>query len=389
MRIVDLRVADFPLKSEMSNAVIDFSQMTVSVVALITDVVRDGEPVVGYAYNTNGRYGAGGLMRERFIPRILAADPDSLMDRTRDNIDPMRVWDCMMTNEKPGGHGERSVAVGVIDVALWDAVAKIEEKPISRLLAERFGRGEAAEKVSVYAAGGYYDADKGIEGVRREVESYRERGYEMVKIKVGGAPLDEDLRRIDAALSVVGEGRLLGVDANARFDLDGALAYGRALAPFGLAWFEEPGDPLDFELNARFAGAYEPAIATGENLFSLADARNLLRYAGLRPDRDYLQFDSTLAYGFTEYLRILEVVRDHGWSHRRVIPHGGHLMSLGLAAGLGLGGCEAYPDVFKPFSGFADDIPVENGFVRLPDAPGIGFETQNEVFALLSGLARA
>jgi L-alanine-DL-glutamate epimerase-like enolase superfamily enzyme len=291
-----------------------------------------------------------------------------------------------MANEKPGGHGERSVAVGVLDMAVWDAVAKIAGRPLWRLLAERYRDGEADDRVWVYAAGGYYYPGKGLEALRDEMRSYVDRGYDTVKMKIGGAPLAEDLRRIDAVLEVVGVGERLAVDANGRFDLDTAIAYARALEPLGLRWFEEPGDPLDYALQAALTPHYAGAMATGENLFSLQDARNLIRYAGLRPARDVLQFDCALSYGLIEYLRILAMLRQHGWSWRSVVPHGGHQMSLNIAAGLGLGGNESYPDVFKPFGGFADGIPVEDGYVRLPEAPGIGFEAKGDLHTLMASL---
>src|SRR5215831_16720038 len=139
MRITDIREKTVPVASAIANAYIDFSKMTLSHVALITDVVRNGKPVVGYGFNSNGRYGQGGLIRERFAPRLLEADPRTLLDATENNLDPDRIWACMMTNEKPGGHGDRSVAVGTIDMAVWDAVAKIAGKPLFRLLAERHG----------------------------------------------------------------------------------------------------------------------------------------------------------------------------------------------------------------------------------------------------------
>ena len=123
--------------------------MTVSLVAVVTDAMRDGRRVVGYGFNSNGRYGQGGLIRERFAPRLLEAEPASLLNDDGDNLDPDRVWQTMMTNEKPGGHGERSVAVGTIDMAVWDAVAKIAGKPLFRLLAERYGaRGRSAASSS-------------------------------------------------------------------------------------------------------------------------------------------------------------------------------------------------------------------------------------------------
>jgi L-alanine-DL-glutamate epimerase-like enolase superfamily enzyme len=377
MRIIDIREAVVPISSPIRNAYIDFSRMTASVVAVISDVIRDGRPVVGYGFNSNGRYAASGLLNERFLPRLRAADPDSLLAATGDTLDPRKVWDTLMTNEKPGGHGERSVAVGVIDMAIWDLVAKIADVPLYRHLADTEGDGTIDDTVFVYAAGGYYYPGKDDTQLQEEMRRYRGMGYEVVKMKIGGASLDEDRRRIEAVLEVVGDGRFLAVDANGRFDLETAIAYAEALQPYGLFWYEEAGDPLDYALQAELANHYDGPMATGENLFSHQDARNLLRHGGLRPDRDWLQFDCALSYGLVEYLRTLSLLPDHGFSNRNVIPHGGHQLSLNIAAGLKLGGNESYPEVFAPFGGFADDIRVESGRVGLPQAPGIGFERKS------------
>ncbi len=386
MRIVDIRETTVPIKSDIANAFIDFSQMTASVLALVTDVVRDGRPVVGFGFNSNGRYAQGGILRERVIPRVMAAGPDSLLDESGTNLDPAKVWAAAMSNEKPGGHGDRSVAVGVLDMAVWDAVAKIEEKPLYRLLAERYNDGQADDRIFVYAAGGYYSPGKDDTALQDEMRGYLAQGYDTVKMKIGAAPIDEDKRRIEAVLEVVGSGRALAVDANGRFDLETALAYAEMLVPYELRWFEEPGDPLDYALQAELSKVYEPAMSTAENLFSHQDARNLARYAGMRPDRDILQFDPVLAYGLVEYLRILAVMKEHDWPYRQHIPHGGHQFALNIAAGLGLGGNESYPGVFQPFGGFADDLVVEDGQVRLSDRPGIGYEGKANLYAVLKTL---
>ena len=386
MRIVDIRETVVPIKSEIRNAYVDFSQMTVSVLALVTDVVRQGKLVVGFGFNSNGRYAPSGLLRDRFVPRLKAADPETLVDESGENLDPKRIWDVVMRNEKPGGHGERSVAVGVLDMAVWDAVAKIAGVPLFRLLADRFRGGVFDDQVFVYAAGGYYYPEKDLSALQHEMRGYLDLGYSVVKMKIGGAPLSEDLRRIEAVLKILKSSDQLAVDANGRFDLENAIAYARALAPYRLRWFEEPGDPLDFELQAKVANHYAGPMATGENLFSMQDARNLIRYAQLRPDRDILQFDCALSYGLVEYLRILGMLKDYGWSPIRCIPHGGHQLSLNIAAGLGLGGNESYPGVFQPFGGFADGIPVKDGYVKLPEIPGVGFEAKGDLFLVMKML---
>ena len=386
VRIVDLREITRPIASPIRNAYIDFSRMTTSLVALVTDAVRDGERVVGYGFNSNGRYGQGGLIRERFAPRLLEADPAALADASGENLDPDRIWAVLMANEKPGGHGERSVAVGTIDMAVWDAAAKIAGKPLFRLLAEREGR-EAEPRVFVYAAGGYYYPGKDIAALCAEMRSYVERGYTVVKMKIGGAPLADDRRRIEAVLRELDGRAQLAVDANGRFDLETAIAYAKALRDYPLFWFEEPGDPLDFQLQAALAEFYPAPMATGENLFSHHDARNLLRYGGMRPDRDWLQFDCALSYGLCEYRRTLAAVEQAGWSRRRLVPHGGHQMSLNIAAGLGLGGNENYPDLFQPYGGFPDGVEVREGHIVMPDLPGIGFEGKAALFDAMRELA--
>ncbi len=387
MRIVDIRDTVVPIKSDIANAYIDFSKMTVSVVAVITDLVRDGKPIVGFGFNSNGRYAQQGLLRERFIPRLKEAKSVDLIDAAGTNLDPHKMWDVMMKNEKPGGHGERSVAVGIVDMAVWDAVAKIEDKPLYRLLAERYRGGEVDQTVSIYAAGGYYYPGKGLQGLKDEMRSYLDRGYTAVKMKVGGVPLAEDLKRIEAVIEVVGEGKNVAVDVNGRFDIEQAIAFGKAIKPYKLRWYEEVGDPLDYALQKELAEHYELPMATGENLFSMVDARNLIRYGGMRTGLDILQFDPALSYGLVEYLRTLDMLREYGFSPRDCTPHGGHQMALNIAAGLGLGGNESYPDVFRPFNGFADNIAVENGRVRMPDLPGIGFEAKKELYPHMKELA--
>src|SRR5919112_3654186 len=137
MRILDIRETAIPLKSTLANSSFNFSEMTTSVVAVITDVMRGGKPVTGFAFNSTGRYACGAQMRQRFIPRILKTEPKSLVNEAGDNLDPEKILAVMMRNEKSGGHSERSVGIGTIEVAVWDAIAKIADKPLHRVLADR------------------------------------------------------------------------------------------------------------------------------------------------------------------------------------------------------------------------------------------------------------
>ena len=392
MRIASIRQGVVPISSAIANAYIDFSRMTASVVA-VTVEDGSGRRATGYGFNSNGRYAQPGLLAERFVPRLEACDAATLT-APDGSLNVPGAWAAMMRNEKPGGHGDRSVAVGVLDMALWDAAAKLEGKPLGKLLADRYRGGEADEAAWVYAAGGYYYPGKDVDALAEEMKRYLGLGYTTVKMKIGGAPgtpikdaLREDIARIEAVLKLLGhDGSRLAVDVNGRFGLHAALTYGAALAPFNLRWYEEPLDPLDYATHATLAEHYAPPIATGENLFSMQDARNLIRHGGLRPDRDVLQFDPARSYGLVEYLRTLEMLQLHGWSARRCVPHGGHQFALNIAVGLGLGGNESYPEVFAPFGGFADTTPVVDGRIRMPDLPGIGFEAKNDLWAVLKDL---
>jgi L-alanine-DL-glutamate epimerase-like enolase superfamily enzyme len=388
MRIVDIRERAVPIKSNIRNSSFDFSEMTTSVVAVLTDVVREGRPVAGFAFNSTGRYACGEQMRARFIPRILSAEPQSLLDGSGENFDPAKVLAAMMRREKAGGHSERSIAIGTIEVAVWDAVAKIAGKPLHRLLAERYNGGKAAAKVFCYVGGGWYFPGQTVRDLQDEMLRHLDAGYTMVKMKVGGAPLAEDVRRIEAVKQVLGNAGELAVDANAKFTREEALACAKALAPFGLRWFEEPCDPLDFALLAEIADAYEPPLATGENLFSTQDVENLVRFGGLRPERnDVIQIDPPQAYGIVQYGRTVAVLERHGWPRSSLFPHGGNQMSLAIAGGFGLGGAESYPGVFGVFGGFADDARVEDGYLPLSDRPGIGFEGQAALYRVMRELA--
>src|SRR5262245_20189973 len=387
MRITDIRETAVELKSSLRNAVFDFSEMTTSVVAVVTDKVREGRPVVGYAFNSTGRYACGAQMRSRFIPRILQASPEALLNAAGDNLEPDRVLACMMQREKPGGHTERSIAIGTIEVAVWDAVAKIAGKPLYGVLAERYNSGKAYARVPCYVGGGWYEPGKGIPELLEEIRARLGQGYRTMKIKVGGATIPEDVKRVEAALQVVAGSDNLAVDANGAFDRVRALAYAKALAPFNLRWFEEPTDPLAYELLAEVASTYDAPIGTGENLFSTQDVENLVRFGGLRADRDILQIDVPQSYGIVQFSRTLAMLERRGWRRSSIFPHGGNQMTLHIVGGFGLGGCEAYPGVIGLFAGFADDAQVEDGYLNLPDRPGIGFEGQNALYAVMRELA--
>ncbi|MHA7685747.1 enolase C-terminal domain-like protein [Cupriavidus sp. PET2-C1] len=378
MRIVKILQRPVRLRSNISNALVNFSSHTVSLVALVSDQTRNGKPVVGLAFNSIGRFAQDGILADRMIPRLLQAEPNSLLQDDGPLLSPEKVLACAMQNEKPGGHGDRAHAAAALELAAWDLNAKLNDEPAAVAIARHFGR-HAQERIAVYAAGGYYYPGESGNGLQKEIESYRARGFTRFKMKIGGISLAEDIRRVEVAVGAAGAASHLAVDANGRLDAALAIEYGRQLQDFGLMWYEEACDPLDYEANAKLAAEYRGALATGENLFSPQDVKNLVLFGGARRDLDIFQMDSGLSYGITGYVRMLHEMESRGFSRRFSFPHGGQLMALHVVAGLGLGGCEVYPDIFQPLGGFTDDAVIEDGSMRVPQLPGFGFERKAEL----------
>lgn len=377
MRIVEVRELAVRMTGHIANAVVDFSRHDVSLVAIVSDVIRSGKPVCGIAFNSIGRFAQTGIIRDRLTARIMSASPGMYADG-QGSISPAALGQIMMKDEKPGGHGDRASAIAAIEMAAWDLRAKLADQPAYATIATDLGL-SPAKRVSVYAAGGYYYPDGGAGRLREEIKSYRDLGFTKFKIKVGGAAPGEDISRLETAIVEAGSGENIAVDANGRFSLDDAISLGRLLEPYGLRWYEEAGDPLDFDLNKRVIESYQAPVATGENLFSTVDVQNLLRHGGMRPGIDIFQMDAGLSYGLTEYLRMIALLEDHGFDRRMAYPHGGHLLNLHIVAGLNLGGCEAYPAVFQPFGGYLPGLEVTGGMIDLPENAGFGLEAKPDL----------
>jgi L-alanine-DL-glutamate epimerase-like enolase superfamily enzyme len=384
LKIVEIREISVPLEGNISNSLVSFAGHDVSLVAVISDVIRAGRPVAGLAFNSIGRFAQPGILRERIFPRLVSADPQTLLDE-EGRFDCGKILRLAMRNEKPGGHGDRASAIGALELAFWDLNAKLADQPAYVTIARHFHT-TALQRVPVYAAGGYYYSDGSLDALRDELTRYIDRGFNAFKIKICGAPLAQDMARIETAIAVCGDGGRLAVDANGRFNYAEALAYAKAIQPLGLRWYEEIGDPLDFDLNCKIISCYPGAVATGENLFSSQDVKNLLKFGGMRPGLDIFQMDAGLSYGLTEYARMVTMLEDHGFDRKCMYPHGGHLINLHIVAGLNLGGCEAYPRVFQPFGGYSPECVIENGFIAPTERPGFGLDEKSELKPLIEQL---
>lgn len=376
MRIVDIRELSVPI-SRYADLALPSGGLTTSMVVVITDVVRDGKPIVGCGFASIGRFAQGGLIREQFAPRLLGARDGDLVDEAGTNLDPFRAWKAMMAGEKPGGHGERCVAVGTLDMALWDAAAKIADLPLYQFLAKRTGAPAlCSPRVNVYAGGGYYYPGNDIAQLSDEIRRLSDLGYRRAKIKIGGAPLTQDLRRIEAAAELLGGAEHLAVDAMNSYTTATGIEVANALVRYRLRWFEDICDPLDFETHVAVVERYPGPIAAGEALFSSTEAKLLDRYGGLRRDRDVLLFDPVHCYGLPGYLQIVELLEASGWPRTAFWPHGGHLFCLHIVAALRLGGAEVNPLCFQPFGGYGEEIALIDGGAHPPAIPGIGFESK-------------
>jgi L-alanine-DL-glutamate epimerase-like enolase superfamily enzyme len=373
MRIVDCRERTVGIGAAMRNASINFGAMTASALALVTD-----RGITGYAFDSIGRYGKGALLRERFIPRLVRAQPASLLDA--DGLpDPAAFVHAVMTDEKAGGHGERPGAVGLIEAAAWDLRAKMQGVPLWNSISQYFRIASSEPMISVYASCGHFRTD---DILRDEVKRAIDAGFTCVKIKVAG-DLESDLKRLERAAAALPRHATWAVDVNGALEEENMRPWLDALAPFKLAWIEEPAAPLDYEFLKQCARTSAAPLATGENLFSLDDARNLLRYGGLRPARDFVQVDPLLAYGVGEYAKIIALYEAAGWKRTQFLPHAGHLFAAHCVAGLGLGMAEAAPDASLSYGGYWDGVQVGGGRVTIPDTPGVGYERKSNLHALL------
>ena len=383
MKIIDIKENPIKLNLSLSNSMFSFKEMTTSIVKVVID---DGiNTHTGYAFNSTGRYACGDQMRNRFIPRLLNATDNDLLDDDG-CIDTMKALHVMLVGEKPGGDMERSVPIGTIETALWDAIAKSKNLPLYKLLSIKFPNYTSTNKMFCYVGGGYYDVGKTIDDLKDEIKRNFDNGYRLMKIKIGGAPIKEDIKRVEAAIEATGSADKVALDANGGLKETNYLHYAKELSSYGLKWFEEPTHPSNFQRYNEFIDLYGNAVAGGENLYSIQDFLNLTRYGGFRESQDIIQIDVPQSYGISYFNEVLKELKTINWDVSSIMPHGGNQMSLHIACGFGLSMCEAYPNVFGVFSGYDDDYKLNEGYLELNDNPGIGFEGQNDLFNLFKNI---
>ena len=285
-----------------------------------------------------------------------------------------------MTNEKPGGHGERSVAVGTIDMAVWDAVAKIAEKPLFQLLANRYGDGKPNPKIFVYAAGGYYYPGKDLSALQLEMLSYTDRGYNVVKMKIGGAPFNEDVARVKAVRDAIGPDRRLMIDALCVMTPHQALRFAAAVEPYDVYWFEQPVKADDIR-GLTTVNQHGPIpVSANENAYNRTHFRELITEDAAR----FIQFDVLVLGGLTEGRRIAALAE--AWHLPVTLHHAASVvcMAANLHLAAGVSNCDSV-EYHMLHQWLFDHAPgggwtLEDGHIRMGDEPGLGLDLTPDSF---------
>ncbi len=369
MRILDIRETAIPLKSDLTNSSFDFTEMTTSIVAVITDVVRDGKPVTGFAFNSTGRYACGAQMRERFIPRILRADPASLLDDAG-NIDPARVLAAMCRREKIGGDAERSIAIGTHRgrgvgrggedrgcAAPPPARRPLQRRPDPRESVLLCRRRLVPARADRRRSAGRDARPSRCRLHHGEDEGRRHAGRRGLPAHRGGARRCWATRRGSPSMPTASSRATRRSPTPGHCGRSGSNG---SRSP-AIRWTTRsmPRSPRPMTRRSR------PARTSIRRRMSKTSCASAACTAG----RDFIQVDPPQAYGIAQYGETVAMLEGRGWSREQLFPHGGNQMSLAIAAGFGLGGAESYPGVFGAFGGFADDATVEDGFLAAVRPP--------------------
>ena len=276
-----------------------------------------------------------------------------------------QVEACRRSVEASARTGIMSAACAAVEMARWDLWARTLGQPLARI----FGAGQ--ERIPVYASAGLYAPGKGCDELGAEMASYVAQGFTAVKLKVGGAPFEEDVRRVAAARRAIGPNMTLMVDAHYAMTATGALKFAKAVEPFDVAWLEAPIPPQDLSGYHELAQRSPIPICGNETLPLVADFARLIEARGA----SYIMFDLSACGGFIEGRRIA----DH--AHAASLPVTLHSSSsiVAMLANLHFGAsvpnlhsCEFHMLHRWLFDRLETPLRVENGTVELPAGPGLG-----------------
>ena len=354
IQTVEARTISIPLRKPLAFATRSVARREYTIVRVLTE---DGVEGMGYCYCGNR---AGGLVtqfvREFLRDHVVGADPFAVET----------IWTRMYRDAiLLGRRGAAVRAMSAIDIALWDVMGKAQRLPLHRMLG-----GPKESQVPCYASGGYYwegtDPDKYVSD---EVRGYVEDGFTAVKIKVGGLPLTEDLRRARAARKAIGPDVILMMDANNAWpDAATAIPAINAFAEVDPFWVEEPLMPDDIRGHAAIREKVSVPIATGEIEATRWGFGELLQLNAV----DMLQPDSTVLGGITEFRRVAGMADSKGVPS---YPHWMHHLHTSLVASIpNAVMVEYFPDLSVLNLGevVRNPIRAQDGALPLPQEPGIG-----------------
>jgi L-alanine-DL-glutamate epimerase-like enolase superfamily enzyme len=351
MRITDVVVNRFsmgPLENAFhnSNSRSVFSEKGFAFVEVHTD-----EGVTGIA-PTYARQVARPANIARLKPLLVGEDP----------VNAARLWSKMYPAADVG-------AIGAIDNALWDLRGKIFGQPVYRLL------GGVRDRVPVYASGGYYHEGKTLDDLGKEYLGFVDAGYVVVKLKVGGLPLREDVARVRVVRDAIGPDIGLAIDANRAWDLPQATKFVRAVEEFDLAWVEEPLAVQDLSGAAQLRQRIDIPVSGGEGSAGRWEFRDLMDNGAV----DIVQPDCENCGGLTEWMRIAAYASARCL---KVSPHGTHLTAAhAVAATDNATTVEGLEELFPWRREVIEHWPVVNGELTLPQTPGLGIVIDEEAMA--------
>ena len=316
---------------------------------------------VGLAGGVQGAEEIGSAILDYLKQYVVGQDP----------FDNERVWDDMWQPKLVGRRGITTRVISGIDIALWDIKGKTANRPVYKML------GGFTDKVPVYIAGGYYEEDKGLEELAHEMDTAVSMGARAIKMKIGGAPINEDVERVRVVREAVGPDVKVMVDANCAYRYYEAIEIARKMEKYDIFWFEEPVNPDDYEGHRLISRATAIPIATGENEYTRYGFRDLIqnRCAAI------IQPDGLIMGGVTEFMKVAALAQAHDLP---IAPHGNQDVHVHLVSAIPNGlTVEYYSNSTDPMWGkmFKETLMVKDGHVSPPDRPGIGIELNEEALA--------
>ena len=354
MRVTDIthRLYRWPRRKPIRNGMFTYTDVTLSVVEIETDAGLTG-------------LGLGGVnpsLLEQFKPLLIGADPF--------NVE--RLWHALWVPKLVGRRGTETRTISSLDIALWDLVGKATGKSVHQLL------GGYAERIPVYIAGGYYEEGKGLKELADEMAENLRLGARAVKMKIGGAPIGEDVERVRVVRETVGPDVEVMVDANNAYPAHEAIRIAAQMEKYDIYWFEEPVGADDYAGCARVAQATTIPIATGENEYTRYGFRDLIQHQAA----SILNADANICGGVTEFRRIAALAASHDLV---IAPHGSQDIHIHLVTGIPNGLIlEYYRDTVDPMWGktFNETLMLDDdGMLAPPDRPGFGITLNEDALA--------